>query len=462
MNPVTPMRTDAPNLAHLLQETHAGRADYSGEILAGIRAFSHIILHGAGLFGREILEFLETAGVEKKQIAWWDYSYDKPTEIKGITAFPPFTGDFPPEATLVIHCIRNMPPESQAVPQGYFRLDGVLLYECFMCPFMVGGGRVMTLCVKNQRCEAIRCPKLKTGTYTKSNEELGGRSLGYFTFVIGQKCTLSCKHCSQYINHFFRQDRILFPEKQIMKDIDWISAAYDFIRMAVITGGETFLHSDLPSITSHALGKDNFGVVRLQTNGICAISDDMIRILKHERCLLQITDYTEQLVEKQRRLFRANIAKIDAAGIKYYVVKEVWKLPPPLHPLDYGDKEMRKMKADCDSHKVCRMTANGVYYPCNVAMSIHQHRLLERVSDRVIIGECTDIEELRGKIADCDNQQFYESCRYCDLLSGRSIPPGEQGIDARYAHIGIKKVKINVAPNESEQQADFDAQWMLS
>jgi organic radical activating enzyme len=455
------VRTDSLPLADMLQETHAGRADYSENILARIRAFPHIILHGAGLFGREILEFLETAGVEKKQIAWWDYSYDNPTEIKGIPVFPPFTGDFPPEATLVIHCIRNMPPESQAVPQGYFRLDGVLLYECFMCPFMVGGGRVMTLCRKNRRCEAIRCPKLENRPFSMHDEKRKTGWLENLAFVIGEKCTLSCKHCIIYINHFPRKERMLFSVEQIIEDIDWASAVYDFIRVITITGGETFLHPDFSAIVSHALNKNNFGVIRVLSNGICGVTSEMIEPMNNERCVLQFTDYTERLTEKQWRLFQTNIEKVAEAGIRYYVVKESWTLPPDLLPCTHNNEQMQKMKANCASHENCRMFVNGVYYPCNISMSIHQHHLADYTNDRVITCECSGTEDLRSRIDDCDNQPFYESCRHCDL-SRKSIPPGQQGIDVRYAHIGAKKVKINVAPNESKQQSDFAAQWMPS
>jgi hypothetical protein len=87
MNPDIELHAIASDLSRLLHETHSGRADHSEKILAGIRAFPHIILHGAGLFGRQILEFLETVGVPREKISWWDYSYDKPTKIKGIPVF---------------------------------------------------------------------------------------------------------------------------------------------------------------------------------------------------------------------------------------------------------------------------------------------------------------------------------------------------------------------------------------
>jgi MoaA/NifB/PqqE/SkfB family radical SAM enzyme len=429
------MSTTSPDLSHMLQETLAGRDDHSRQILAEIRAFPHIILHGAGLFGREILEFLETAGVEKGKISWWDYSYDKPAKIKGIPVFPPFTGDFSPKSTLVIHSIRDASMESQAVPEGYSRLDGALLYKCSMCPFKVGGGSVMSLCARNSRCGVVRCPKLKNGT---SGPDKSAWPLDWFGFIIGQKCTLACKHCNLYLNHFSRQDRMMFPARQIMEDIQRISATYDFIRSIGIVGGEAFLHPDLSAIVGCALSRDNFGVIRVLTNGVCAISDEMIDILKHERCLVQFTDYTEQLTEKQKRLFQRNIEKIDRAGIGYYAIKEVWKYPPTLHCQGYSKEQMRKMKAACEGHKSCRQAVNGVYYPCGPAVSIRQHHLSDYTSDRVILAECVGVEELRDKIANCDNQPFYESCRHCDL-SGKSITPGEQGIDARYLHLGSER-----------------------
>ncbi|MDR0736931.1 MAG: radical SAM protein [Zoogloeaceae bacterium] len=427
-----------PDLSHMLQEACSGCKDYSEGILAGIRAFPHIILHGAGPFGQEILEFLEMAGVAKAKISWWDYSYDKPVKIKGIPVFPPFTGNFPPDATLVIHSIRSVPPESQAVPEGYSRLDGRMMYDYFMCPLRVGGGDVFcSLCTRNQRCGAVRCPKLENKSFSANDEKQDIWVLNILTFILGQKCTLSCKHCIQYINHFPRKERMLFPARQIIEDIDQASAAYNFIRVAMIVGGEAFLHPDLPSIVSHALDKNNFGIVKVLTNGICGITDEMIDILKHKRCMLQFTDYTERLTEKQRRLFQTNVDKVAKAGIGHYVIKETWTLPSLLVSRARSNERLREMKANCDSHKNCRQFANGVYYSCLPSMSIHQHHLADYACDRVITNECANVEDLRDKIANCDNQPFYESCRHCDL-AGKSILAGEQGIDVRYLHIGSR------------------------
>lgn len=355
------MRT-TPDLSHLLQETLSGRADHSRQILEEIRAFPHIILHGAGLFGREILEFLESVEVEKEKISWWDYNYDKPSMIEGIPVFPPFARNSPPDSTLVIHCISSAPMESQAVPEGYSRLNGI---SFLMCPFLVGGGAIMAFCVKNSRCKAVRCPKLKNKTVRTDEKEQDTWFLDDFTFTIGQKCTLSCKHCIQYTNHFSREDRIMFPSRQILEDIHRISITYDFIRRATILGGETFLHPDLPVIVNYALRQNSFGVVRIFTNGVCDISDEMIDILKHERCLVQFTDYTEQLTEKQKRLFQTNIEKMDKAGIGHYIMRHAWKEPPTLHRQEYSEEQMRKMKTVCESHKNCRQVLDGVYYPCN-------------------------------------------------------------------------------------------------
>jgi uncharacterized radical SAM superfamily Fe-S cluster-containing enzyme len=297
----------------------------------------------------------------------------------------------------------------------------------------------MALCIKNPRCSVVRCPKLKNKSKAScvNDEKQGTWLLDKLDFVIGQKCTLSCRHCVQYINHFLREDRILFPARQIMEGIQRISTTYDFIRSINIMGGEAFLHPDLPAIVNCALSQNNFGVVRIFTNGVCDISDEMIGILKHERCLVAFSDYTEQLMEKQKRLFRTNVEKMNQAGIEHYILRQTWKEPPTLHCLEYSDEQMRKMKATCENHKYCRQAVNGVYYPCNYAASIRQHHWSNYTGDRVILGECASIEDVRNRIADCDKQPFYESCRHCDL-HGKSVPAGEQGIDARYLHLGSK------------------------
>jgi MoaA/NifB/PqqE/SkfB family radical SAM enzyme len=417
------------DVSFMLRETHSGRADFSVEILAAIRAFSHIILHGAGLYGQEILEFLVLEGVERNKISYWDYSYDEPVKIEGVWVYPQFAGNFPPTSALVIHCIREVSMEDVTIPEGYLRLDSHLLYECFMCPLTLGEGRASSLCVKSHRCHAAHCPRLENKTFNEDD-----KALNIFTFTISRKCTLSCGHCLQYINHFPKEERISFSEKQIKSDIDRIAEVFGFIRTVLVCGGEAFLHPALPAIVRHALSKPDFGVIKVLTNGVCDIPDETIDVLKHERCQLQFRDYTDQLTEKQTRLFRKNIAKAKNADIAYHVLKGTWVYPASLHKQDYSDEQMQQMKANCNSHKNCRTVIDGMYYPCSLAMSIHQHHFSNYTKDRIILDECSAIEEMRRKIDECDGRPFYESCRHC-VLGRKSIPSGEQGKNIRYLHI---------------------------
>jgi hypothetical protein len=431
------------NIEYLLEQTRRDDADFKTEILAYLLAFQHIILRGAGNFGSALGRFLLKAGVEKSKMRYWDIRADALREVNGIPVETPFTGNFDKHHTAFINCIPN-----GSLSEGGGRHDahgasfvhhisGMALFEALMCKTNGASGLDAKICLDTAFCNWCACKRLPSLVQKRCRKNHASEALVFpvATFVINQKCTLQCRHCGQYINHYRAKDRINFDFAQIKQDMDRFFEAVDAIGFVSVIGGEPFLHPQLSQIIEHIWTKPNFGVLGITTNGVCSISEHHLETLAKGPGRVIFSDYTASLDEKQKRLFNANVNKVASSGINYTVGQPLWSMPPSLSKKDYPDEVKQKMKSTCNSTSTCKTIQNGVYYPCSITTAIGALRLADYKSDKVILDETLSDADLREKIRTIDNLPFYQSCAHCGTGGGLLQKPGEQGIDARYLHI---------------------------
>jgi hypothetical protein len=410
-------------------------ADFS-ELLDSMRAMPHIVLRGAGRYGRDTLKLLLHVGIPRGKFCFWDQRADVLSEQEDIPVLPPFTGGFNPEETLIVHCIGAIPDDAQNYEaHGYsYYVSGADLYTILACRQLIGAGPDTTICEKNIQCAFIRCPKIYPYDKTEApSEALISENL---TFVVTHKCTLQCAHCSAYLNHFPPEDKINFSMERIKKDIDRISEVFDFIRVVSVHGGETFLHPDLPEIIRHMLAKPNFGVIMPLTNCICDFSDECLSVIANERCLIRVS-YYPGLNAKQSALVEKNIMRLKERGVRFRLKKySSWFLPPTLKARGLSQECLEEIKSTCIGRQSMTVT-NGRYYPCCWAQDIDKLGAGNYADDKVMIDDHASPETLRTAIIACNQKPFYQSCDHCDSDVGDlCIPPAEQGIDPRYLHLG--------------------------
>jgi hypothetical protein len=429
------------DLNPMLEETLRGNSDFRAEIVQHLITFPCIILRGAGNFGRELLALLLELGVKKETILFWDMHAQSMKEIEGVPVLLPFSESIDVQNTLVIHAIRTALPEDAedyTVHGILHYLQGLTLRNLLVCPLYIGSENPL-LCQKNHpHCIFCRCPKALGKQYHFTpNKGLSPDELivDNISFNVNQKCTLKCKNCVQYINHYASYERINFPEERIKKDINRFFAAHDFIRLPTLIGGELFLHPEAHSIIKHILKQRNFGVLRIITNGVCKISPEALHAMMHERCLVEFSDYSNVLTQKQKTLFDLNYEKIAHQGIRRHILfPNEWRLPSTLQPMGYSVTHMQNLKATCHLHQECRQVINGIYYPCIFSANLNQHHLADYPTDKVMLDQGS-IAELRARIIECNQRSFYASCNHCNLNTPH-CKPGEQGFEPRYSHIG--------------------------
>jgi hypothetical protein len=369
----------------------------------------------------------------------------------GIPVFPLFSIGYDPAQTLVIHCIGASVPydsEEYAV-QGYIHsVDGNLFCELYKCVCLIPMGVIpckydiqkANICSPEAHCNYCCCPKADRDSWYFSPELLEDqRTLvgNQINFEVNTLCTLKCQNCWQYTNHYEEEERFNVPFERIQKDIDLVCGAYDFIRVISVVGGEFFLHPECARIIRYLLAREKVGLILVITNAVCKITEEALHAMKHERCVVKVSDYRENLDEKQRSLFEGNIEKFKMHDIFYNISNAEWTVPSNLRKKKHSDEIMREMKKACfpGVFSRCRVAWNGQFWPFEHALALARHHRANYHEDTVILDSAIDREDLRARIRACIERDFYPSCAHCDI-SYLPASPGKQGFSKLFSHIG--------------------------
>ncbi len=443
---MTMIGTRLTNINELLELARRGENQHEAALISHLHSFSHVVLRGAGKFGSAFGGFLISIGFMTERLSYWDIRAPELGTVNGIATHLPFAQTLVPAETLIINCIPNgslsgSVGEAEFHSRGFEHyLSGMALFEALMCSMKSETGFDAKVCIGTPFCNWCACERLpslllkqcRDSGLLRFEDEL---VLPLLTFVVNQKCTLKCTHCGQYINHYHPDDRINFPLSRILTDIDRMLEAVDAIGYVSIIGGEPFLHPDLDKIVDHILGKPNFGVIGITTNGVCDISDAFLSGLDRHRTRLIFSDYTPALNNKQKALFQRNINKVSAAGFSYTIGQPIWATPASLRKLDLPASTLAAMKAGCNSRHTCKTVQNGVYYPCSTTAGVGSHHQADYPEDWAVLDDNANAAELRSNIQKLDQVEAYASCAHCGE-GGVMLPfSGEQGVGKQYIHI---------------------------
>jgi hypothetical protein len=239
------------------------------------------------------------------------------------------------------------------------------------------------------------------------------------------------------MNHYPAEEKINFSFERIKRDIDLICEVSDFIRELHFQGGEFFLHPNSAEIIDYALEKTKIGIVSVISNCVCKLDESDLDAMNHERFVLRVSDYADQLSMKQKRLFNTNIAKLEAYGISYLINNFEWIMPPDMRDLKHCEDRKIKNHSTCfhKESKRGRLIHNGIYYPCQRAKELAVHHVVDYPDNYLVIDTASSPEERKKIIIGLNERKFYPSCSHCDYTLP-IVLPGEQGVEPAYQHLG--------------------------
>jgi|29_taG_2_1085357.scaffolds.fasta_scaffold00352_7 organic radical activating enzyme len=415
---------------------HALPIDTEG-FLSYVSSFENLILWGAGYLGQAVAEKLQDLDVEIN--TFWDLRATKLGEVNGLATEEPFSKEYDRENTLVIFCIASSFIRGSLMQdlknQGYANmLMGQYVYEGLICPLDKYDSNV---CKKSNACDSYTCLK-NDNLFAKSldikpefteHEPMIFRNL---TIVINQKCTLKCKFCYSYTNHYVDDKRLNFSLERILHDIDVFFDAVDGVKLIPLIGGEVFMHPDLNKIVKHILTKENFGLLNVTTNGICKMTEEDLDGFQNDRLQMVFSNYTDSVSEKQKELYYKNIEFAKSLGIQVIVPNNTpqWAMPTTLYDQEDDLDALKHKFKVCRGPFDCKYLKNGHFYPCSIVDPVHSLGIADYSHDYVALDTASSNLDLRRKIYDVEHRDHYKTCGHCSGpggLTGVVSKAGEQG-----------------------------------
>lgn len=262
-------------------------------------------------------------------------------------------------------------------------------------------------------------------------------TLPLIDLVITTRCTLRCKKCFHLIPTYAKDGRSPFDVElqTILTDLDKLLSSVDFIVKINILGGEPFLYRHLDELLTRLLAYENVGCFNIVTNGTIIPADSICRFLQNEKFYVFINDYgVSPNISKLEE-------KLDEFGIMYHTDSD-------RHWYDFGDlkkkalpeSELKENFANC-GYAVCKSLMEGELHTCAVHKHGQRNGLIPKSNDALRIHEHSE-DELRKKIIEFYNAEYFDVCDYCNApirYKSPMIPAGEQEYPLNYTENGEKQ-----------------------
>lgn len=414
-----------------------------------LQGFSDIILWGAGHLGSELgKKLLE---LRLPLFCYWDLRAEKIEKCNELPVYQPFYAPEHLDNALVIFSVTSGLIQGESLQKlnekGYNFISGMEVYQQLICPLST---EYLDLgeCCDRPECNVDTCGKLNKlllESYYREDKIL--LETGYL--FITQRCSLKCKYCIAYMNSYAPELKFDYSAERILKDIDRLSEVCSYIKRIVVYGGEPLLHPDIGEIVQRLTEKENIGVIDIVTNGIYRQPDSVIQSLKGKNIQIEVSNYEEALSPQQIEARDKNIDRMRALGLNPTVhgITPEWIKPRTFYDKGWGEKERIKLKQECDYFrasldnkvKQSMVIANGRFYPCRMACSVHTLGEADYPEDYVEVDSCQGQDMVRALNA-LYGKSCFMTCGHCEARQGEITSiAGEQGFDERYTVTGVGK-----------------------
>jgi MoaA/NifB/PqqE/SkfB family radical SAM enzyme len=255
--------------------------------------------------------------------------------------------------------------------------------------------------------------------------------------VITYRCNLKCRLCTSGSPYFD------VPPHYTLKDLKpVISRIFELsshVTQITTSGGETFLHPELPQIIDFVTQFTNqYDRQELITNATIIPNDEIIDSCKRSgKIVVLVDDYGPKLSTNRE----AVVKKLNDAGITYRVRKYYgddaycggWVDLRDLSKKLFNQQDTDKRFGECiypRNFNFCFPISDGIMHPCGVARRCYMenavpHDELQYVD---LMSEVTTLEQKREQIRALQNTKTLKACAYCNGFSADSprFLPAEQ------------------------------------
>ncbi len=409
------------------------------KIIEEIRNFfkdKNLVIWGAGISGRFYYQLLKKYNINIRY--YIDKNAIKLKTVEDIKVCQPQKLKEENEDIIVIAAgnpsiVNSIMNEAKTInlPSNIHLIEGdslLSIFKCSDCMLKKINKEKITLTdcsiCNNLECD---CSAFKELSSLNIENTSGKPDFGMIGYILGQVCTLKCKHCCESVPYI--EKPIIVETQQVIKDIQKMANACHTISRLEFIGGEPFLHRGLPEILKAVINTPNIGYALVFTNATVMPSDDLIEILKHPKVVLNFSGYKETLSDELKEKIAKTKAKLIENGVNfafYNPDSRNWLDINHYEKRDLPDNILKEYHQKCFMY-VCHRIFNGEFYGCPHQYSGIQLGKIEKFPYEYIQIHKHSDKELTELLIKFKQLDFTEACRYCNLpYDAEVVPPAIQ------------------------------------
>jgi len=385
---------------------------------------SRIILYGCGRIGKNVLNALNDEGIS---IPFFIDHNKNISMANGVPVISP--DDYQPRPDdVVILCLyfggirqqvrEELTTKGAANILDYMQLDKLLNKRS--CDFAA-------LEQKKKMCRAcavrrVDCPDSCLRIEENAQDRLCFEEL---TLLATSACVLNCKECAAKVPEYRRKNiRVDMNIDDFKSCWGTFRDAIDFIKICSVTGGEPLLYRNIVPLLELLCDEPKIEVVHVLTTGAAIFDDKLLEILSHEKVVITLDNYGNQIAEKAREIYNRNKEHMTECGIN---LVEIDNTNGTWHSLGEIEKRGRSAQELQDVFRTC------YFSPCRyITQDLHFEmcgmpaRLRHLGYDFFDPADTVDLhnktpEKLRSEILNYLKKPFLTACDCCSGCNENNI-----------------------------------------
>lgn len=246
-----------------------------------------------------------------------------------------------------------------------------------------------------------------------------------FGYILGNYCTLRCKNCIEMIPYHL--ERNFVDKEEVLKDCKHLIKSCSFLPFLYLVGGEPFLYPELKELLKELLKIKNLGYIKIITNGTVIPDDSLCELLKNERIVLCLSNYTDAITGELLSHIYKTIEKLKQEEISYFSSYAKTWMEINCDKKEKSEEELQYNFLHCYGAN-CHALHRGILYRCQhqYAGGMRLGKFDVKESDIIHIHEYT-VEELRKRCDEFEEMLYIDACRYCNRpFDTKEVLAGEQ------------------------------------
>lgn len=210
------------------------------------------------------------------------------------------------------HDLHTLLQSAWCMIKAYDKNQVIDLKHCYECT------------VLDNTCNSL-CQYLKRINGYKQQESYRTNSIKMIGYLLSNICTLRCKNCCEKVPYMPHDIRHFVTAETVVKDINKMAEACDFLTLLEFIGGEPFLHPKLPEILDAVKKITNIGMIHIFTNGTVIPSDDLCKSLQNERITVYLSNYQVSYPENMKKNVGMTVQKLTEYQVQFFFGKKTTK-----------------------------------------------------------------------------------------------------------------------------------------